>query len=236
MKARKIIGFVLSLISTIGINFIPLEMWLYADFSGAQSMILYWLESVSAFVLAIAFVLLFAPKSDLTSKVRTRLSVIKLYLLPAITFSSGAAVFFFFIVFKELASEIDLTEIATSMKWIAGFLLLESVADALLVRRLTLLQAQLYLNRSLGRIFLFFLSVFIGYFLILFGVGWFVVPFIVLKTISDVGVHVEMLSGYDDLAQKENPFTKDYSRLSDKKRGSKSERKVLSNVYFRKQF
>lgn len=188
MKARKIIGFVLSLVSTVGINFIPLEMWLYDDFSGAQSMILYWLENVSAFVLAIVFVLLFAPKSDLTGKIRTRKDVIKLYLLPGIAFSIGAAVFFFFVVFKALASEIDLTEIASSMKWIAGLLLLEFVADALLVRRLTLLQAQLYFNRSLGRIFLFFLSVFIGYFLILFGVGWFIVPFIVLKTISDIGI------------------------------------------------
>ncbi len=68
MKTRRTLGFALSLVSVAGVNFIPLEMWLHDDFSGAQSMILYWLENILAIFLAIVFVFLFAPRRDETAK------------------------------------------------------------------------------------------------------------------------------------------------------------------------
>ncbi len=198
-------------------------------------MILYWLENSAMIFLAVIFVLLFAPKTDRIEKPRTKCGTIGFYLLLAIPFSIGSAIFFSFYAIHEMASEINFPEIAGAMKWIAAFLILEFVADTLMIRRLTLFQAELFLNRSLGRVLLFFLSVFAGYFLIIFGVEWFVVPFLALKTMADIGAHVEMLTGYNDLEQKENPLTKDYA-AEEKSRASKSSRKVVSNIYFRKKF
>jgi small-conductance mechanosensitive channel len=236
MKTRRTLGFALSLVSVAGVNFIPLEMWLHDDFSGAQSMILYWLENILAIFLAIVFVFLFAPRRDETDKVRTRKDTIVFYSLLAIPFSLASAAFFFYFVVEALASEIDLRAVAQAMLWIVGFLLLEFAADALMIRRLTLFQAELFMNRSLGRIFLFFLTVLLGYCLIIFGFGWFVVPFVVLKTLADIEAQFRILTGYDDLAQKENPLTKDHVPMHEKPNDSKSKRQVASNIYFRKQF
>jgi hypothetical protein len=48
--------------------------------------------------------------------------------------------------------------------------------------------------------------------------------------------HYEMFTGYEDLAQKENPLTEDYVRMHERPNNSKPMRKAVSNIYFRKQF
>ena len=60
MKAT--FGFIISLISVFGINFVPLEMWRDGNFSGESAMFFYTLENVVAIALATVFVSLFAPK------------------------------------------------------------------------------------------------------------------------------------------------------------------------------
>jgi hypothetical protein len=46
LSFKSITGFVLSILTSLSINFIPLEMWLSDDFSGAETMVLYALENL----------------------------------------------------------------------------------------------------------------------------------------------------------------------------------------------
>jgi len=60
-------------------------------------------------------------------------------------------------------------------------------------RPLTLAKTENYLKQSMGRVALLFLAVFIGIFVALFVDKWFVIPFIALKTIVDIGGFMQTL-------------------------------------------
>ena len=106
---------------------------------------------------------------------------------PAITSLLFLAVFIF-LVFKQ---PIDLAEIGNTLVWISAFLALEVVGDWLLLRPMTLAASEGYLKHSMGRVVVLFLSVFIGSFLAFFSNGYFVIPFIILKTLTDIAVVIE---------------------------------------------
>ena len=196
MNIKSITGFVISLISVLSINFIPLEMWLYRDFSSENMMLLYALENITAIFLAVIFVFLFAPKREQAKKILTRREVLQNYLVAAIRLSVGSGVFLLAFFFLILKSEITSGAIISGLIWIFGFLILEFFADFIMMRPLSLTKAEVFLNRSLGRVVFLFLCVFLGIFLALFVDRWFVVPFIILKTIIDIGEQIQIFTGY----------------------------------------
>lgn len=211
MNIKSIIGLIFSLIAVLGINFIPLEMWLNRNFSGEYAMIIYALENVFAIIFAIIFVLLFAPKTEQTDKVRSRWEVLQAYSVVAIGFTVACGIFIGIFTFLILKVQINFSAIQTAMLWIVGFQILEFVGDILMLRPFSLKKAEFFLTRSLGRVFLLFLAVFIGFFLAAFVDKWFVVPFIILKTISDIGSQIQIFTG---LGKKENE-----ANFFDQKRG-----------------
>lgn len=193
---KTIIGFIISLISVLSINFIPLEMWLYRDFSGENAMILYALENILAIIFAAIFVLLFAPRKEQAKKLVTRKEILQGYLVASIGLSLGSGIFLFAFIFLILKAEIFWLTIFSALIWIFGFLILEFIADAIMLRPLSLAKAQIFLNRSLGRVVLLFLCVFIGIFVALFADKWFIVPFVILKTIVDIGEQIQIFTGF----------------------------------------
>lgn len=207
---KTISGFIIALVSVLGINFIPLEMWLDEGLSGETLMIIYALENAVAFLLGILFVFLFAPKRDDSSKLKKRKEVFKLYFLLGISFSVASGVFLCAFVFLILRAEVDFSYVQTAIIWIFGFQIVLFVGDFLMLRPLNLLQAQLYLNRSLGRIFFLFLCVFIGVFVAFFADKLFVLPFIILKTIIDIGEQIQNFTGKDKEIETVNPLIEKY--------------------------
>lgn len=196
MNIKSIIGFIISLISVLGINFIPLEMWLYRDFSSENTMLLYALENVAAIFLAVIFVFLFAPKREQAKKLLTRKEVLQNYLVAAVSLSVGSGIFLCAFIFLILKTEIAAAAIISGLMWIFGFQILEFIADFIMLRPLSLVKTEVFLNRSLGRIALLFLCVFLGIFLALFVDKWFVVPFIILKTLVDIGEQIQIFTGF----------------------------------------
>jgi len=111
MKAKAIFGSLISLASILGINFIPLEMFLYRDFSAASAMVFYALENVAAIVFATVFVILFAPSQEVNQDyarrdeilkkhpafavvpVRKKIEILQGYLVFSVGFSAGSFVF-----------------------------------------------------------------------------------------------------------------------------------------------
>ena len=195
MNIKSIIVFIISLISVLGINFIPLEMLLYRDFSGESAMLLYALETVVSIFLTAIFVFLFAPQREQTKKVMTRRELLQIYLLATIGLSAISGIFLCAFIFLILKTEIALAAIISGLIWIFGFQILEFIADFIMLRPLTLTKADVFLHRSLNRVLLLFLGVFIGVFLALFVDKWFVVPFIVLKTTADIADQIQIFTG-----------------------------------------
>jgi hypothetical protein len=210
---KKIIGFLISLVSVLGINFIPLEMWLYRDFSGASAMLLYLIENVIAIIFATIFVLLFAERSgellvqplpvNLESKTKPRpiiricqkKDILKDYLIISIPFTIGSIIFLLAGIFIIMRAQVQFTPIRTALWWIVGFQILEFFGDFLMLRPLTIAKTDVFLKRSMGRVALLFVSIFIGWFLAFLVNKWFVIPFIVLKTIVDIGEQIQIFTG-----------------------------------------
>lgn len=195
MNVKSIIGFIISLISVLGINFIPLEMWLYRDFSSEATMVVYALENVLAIFLATVFILLFAPPREQAAKISTRKELLQVYLISSLGLSVGSGIFLSFFIFGILRADVAFSAIAEALVWISGFLVLEFIGDVIMLRPLSLAQADTFLNRSIRRVFLLFLGVFIGVFLAALDAKWFVVPFVILKTLADIADQIDIFQG-----------------------------------------
>jgi hypothetical protein len=196
LNKKSIIGFVISVISVLGINFVPLEMLLYKDYSSETTMVVYALENVLAICLATVFVLLFAPQIDQTAKIRTRKELLQVYLLSSVSLSVGSGIFLSIFIFAIIRADVTFPAVAQAMVWISGFLVLEFIGDFIMLRPLSLAQADNFLTRSIRRVFLLFLGVFLGVFLAAFGNRWFVAPFIILKTLADIADQIEIYQGF----------------------------------------
>jgi Family of unknown function (DUF6498) len=210
--AKSIVGFIISLISVLGVNFIPLEWWLYRDFSGENTMVLYALENTVAVFLAVIFVLLFAPQKEPAKKLLTRKELLQGYLVAAIGFSVGSGVFLCAFIFLILKTKIAVAAMLSALLWIFGFQILEFIADSIMLRPLSLSKAGIFLNRSLGRVFLLFLGVFIGIFVALFADKWFVLPFVILKTIVDIGEQIQIFTGFGKKGDEVNLLTENFRK------------------------
>jgi hypothetical protein len=176
-------------------------MWLYHDFSGEMTMIVYALENVLAIVLAVVFVLLFAPRRDEkiklnSDKMQTRRELLQTYVLFGgfLSFVSGLIMMLF--IFGILKTEIAFSAVTMAVIWIFGFQILEFIGDFIMLRPLALRRAEGFLTRSLGRIALLFLCVFLGLVIAFLVEKWFVLPFIILKTIVDIGEQIQIFTGF----------------------------------------
>ena len=198
LNKKSIIGFIISIISVLGINFIPLEMLLYKNYSSETTMVVYALENVLAIILATVFILLFAPRIDQTAKIRTRKELLQVFLISTVSLSVGSGIFLSIFIFGIMRADVTFPAVAEAMIWIFGFQVLEFIADFIMLRPLSLAQADAFLTRSIRRVFLLFLGVFLGVFLAAFVTRGFVLPFIILKTLADIADQIEIYQGFRD--------------------------------------
>ena len=171
-------------------------MLLYKDYSSETTMVVYALENVLAIILATVFILLFAPREDQTAKIRTRKELLQVYLLSSVGLTVGSGIFLSVFIFGIIRADVTFPAIAQALIWISGFLVMEFVGDSIMLRPLSLVQADVFLTRSIKRVFLLFLGVFLGVFLAAFGNKWFVAPFVILKTLADIADQIEIYQGF----------------------------------------
>jgi hypothetical protein len=196
LNKKSIIGFIISVISVLGINFVPLEMLLYKDYSSETTMVVYALENVLAIFLATVFILLFAPPSDPKGKIKTRKELLQVYLISTVSLTLGSGIFLSIFIFGIFRADVTFRAVAEAMIWISGFLALEFIGDFIMLRPLSLARADDFLTRSVRRVFLLFLGVFLGIFLAAFVSSGFVAPFIILKTLADIADQIEIYQGF----------------------------------------
>jgi Family of unknown function (DUF6498) len=163
------------LLTTLGVNAVPFLGYFGAGWSAELTMIVFLCEN---FVLS----LLTALKVRWLAKVE-----VKFFLLVALGFSFACAVFVAVFLFGFGDTTIDPDRFVQGLLGITGFHALGFVWDAFALRGMTKPQADLLLERALGRVFVLYAGVFAGVIAAYFVSEWFVGPFIVLKTVIDVG-------------------------------------------------
>jgi hypothetical protein len=184
LNFKSITGFVLSILTTLGINFIPLEMWLSDSFSGAETIVLYALENLVMLTLALILIRLLAPRSDL-----------KGFAVTGYSFCLVTSIFIALFIFKLMPGEVALSDVAAAMKSIIVLQFIGFIIDLIFLRPMSSTGAERVMRSSLGRILVVqFFGVFIGVFCA-FLFGNFVLPFIVIKTLFDIGKLYEFFFG-----------------------------------------
>ena len=189
--------YLIAALQALGINAVPVVGMFAADWSVETAMLLYLLENLIGIPLAALLVRLLAPpREDAPGmRVRHRREILNTYLIVALSFSLGSAIFILFVVYRTTNGQVDFTGLRTGLSAIALFALLGFLVDLVYMRPLSLPRAEKVLERSLGRIFLLYLAVFVGMFLAIFGLASFFIPFVVLKTLVDIGYLLQAFPG-----------------------------------------
>ena len=198
MKGKSAFKLIVSEITAIGINVVPLALWLFEDYSAETTMVLYALESCVAIILAVLCVLLLAPKierrSDMVRTLR-RSKIIADFLLIAGFFAVILLTLLLSFIFVALKASISLEDIKFGMMFIAAFQLFEFFSNLYLLRPLSLQEGESLLGRTFGGLALLHISILVGGFLAIFVSGWFTLPFIVFRLIIDVTAPILYFKG-----------------------------------------
>lgn len=181
--------YLIAALQALGVNAVPVVGVVAADWSVETAILLYLLENLAGIPLAALLVRLLAPaRVELPGmRVRKRGEVLQTYLILALGFSFFSLIFITFFVIRNSGGAFDFTGLRGGALTIGLFLVAGFLADLALMRPLSLARGEKILERSLGRIFLLHLAVFLGVFLALFDQRAFFIPFVVLKTIVDLG-------------------------------------------------
>jgi len=184
---RRLIGLFIAVISIFGVNFIPLELILNRGFSAKGAMLLYLAENVFAITISSTIVYVFAPRIENGDKHRIRRETIINFIVPAgfTTIITGILLAAF--VFMILRARFSLDVFFESLIWMVGFQIIEFIGALVMMSPFSLRQAETFLNRTLGRVILLMLCVLLGVFCAAWINEWFVIPFIALKSIVDIG-------------------------------------------------
>ena len=197
----------ISLGSALGRNAIPMGAFLFDGNSAETALVIYFLETIFAIILAAIFVRLRAPAEDSgyanisSTKTEIRInnnvvrrhqagnrrSMIQSSLLFSIAFSLVPGIFIGVFLFGIQRVEISTSVVATAIAGIAAFQIISFMVDLYSVDSLTPERANASIEHSMGRSAILFLSCFIGIFLAAFVTDWFILPFAFLKTVTEVG-------------------------------------------------
>jgi putative flippase GtrA len=206
MKNSLIIQRVFSFITALGRNAIPFGVVLFGGNSTQSAMVLYFLETLVAILLAAIYVRLRAPAEDpgyagiastqtqiitngrisYRSQTGDRRTLIQNFLLFSLGFSLIPGVFMIVFVLLILHTDISSATITSGMAGIAALQILNFIMEFFTLGTLTPESASNFLKQSMGRSAVIYISVFAGMILAAFVQSWFLVPFATLKTILDV--------------------------------------------------
>jgi hypothetical protein len=193
-KSKSKLKLLISEITAIAVNVIPLALWFFEDYAVETIVVLYALEGVLAMLFALLCVLLLAPpeqRDEKICKTHVKREIIKSFLM---TLGFGTIVVLAFpatvIFLVKQGAGVSLSAIAFGLQFILAFQLLEFFSNLYLLRPLSLKEAESLLAFSFGGIAVIFVSIFLGFIAAGFGISVYL-PFIVLKTIIDVGQPVQ---------------------------------------------
>lgn len=207
MKPASLLQKIITTFTTLGRNSIPLGAFWFGGNSAETAMVLYFLETIIAILLAAWIVRLRAPAEDpgyqtLVStqtevKVNGRVTrtfqpgnrrrLLEGFLIFSLAFGVAPGIFLAIFLFGILKAEISLAVILSGLGGILVFQLIHFFMDLFRQREMSPEGANAIITASMGRSAIVFLSCFAGVFLAAFVNNWFVIPFAILKTVTDIG-------------------------------------------------
>lgn len=179
---RRTFGIALSVLSIVGVNLVPVEMFLYRSFSASSAFAYFAVETAVGIILTTMAFLLISRGLGSTERRET----FKGFLVFSIGFWSASVIFLFAFVHLILRSAPDLDALLSAIPAMAGFEVLEVVGLMLIFGSAEGRPTKI-LDPAMSRTAVLFLSVFLGIFAAAISDGYFVVPFIFLKTLADAG-------------------------------------------------
>ncbi len=170
-------------------------------------MVLYFLETIIAILLSALLVRLRAPADDpgyhTIASTQTQLKVngqvtramqpgnrrrlLEGFMIFSLAFGVAPGLFIAIFLFAVLNADISLAVVLSGLGGIVLFQLIQFFIDFFRQRDMDPAGAVEVINASMGRSAMLFLSCFAGVFLAAFVTNWFVVPFAILKTVTDIG-------------------------------------------------
>lgn len=211
MKHKSAFKLIISEITAVAINVIPLALWFFEDYTVETVVVLYALESVLTMVFAVLCVLFLAPRD------RYKWKIIKDFVLifgfsTFVILAFPATVIF---LLKQGAG-VTLAAVVFGLKFILAFQLLEFFSNLYLLRPLSFKQSQHLLSYSFGGMAVLFISIFLGYLAAAFNISPYL-PFIVLKTFIDIGQPVQYFLGQTPSPTEADPLFDPLSQYQQKK-------------------
>lgn len=197
MKSKSTFKLIISEITAVAINVIPLALWFFEDYPVETIVVLYALESVLAMVFAVLCVILLAARDerdDNGSKTRYKWKKIRDFVLifgfSTLVILSFPATVIFLSPKTANGAAVTLADVIFGLKFILAFQLLEFFSNLYLLRPLSTKQGEHLLSYSFGGMAVMFVSIFLGFFAAVIGISVYL-PFIVLKTFIDIGQPVQ---------------------------------------------
>ncbi len=189
MNIKGIAGVLPPVATTLGVNAVPALGWLRETWSAETAMVLYYLETVAVVLLVSAMVRLIVPGVDPQGQsiARKRNQIVRDYLIVMLGFALVIGVFIAAILLLFMHVPIPWEAVGAAMAVIVALQLVGYGWEAYRLRPLDIDDANHLISRDMGRIAVLHLGVLFGVFLAAVRTDLFVWPFIILKTIVDVG-------------------------------------------------
>lgn len=169
-------------------NAVPAFGVLVRDWAPPGALLLYLGENVVLVLLGALTVLLVAPKEEtIEGKIKTRGESLRTFFLIAAPFTFGAAVFTIFVFSIRDEYTIRPSELTAAFGTMLALQLLGFATSLVRLKGITLAECEHLLVAVLGRVFLLAFAVWAGLLLAFFVSTAFVIPFMILKTIVDLG-------------------------------------------------
>jgi hypothetical protein len=175
-----------ALIALLGGNAVPVIGLVNRGWPPLDGMLMYLADNVLMVLATALAVRMFAPRyAPEEQGGRRRSELVNSFLLVALPFSFGAAVFIVFFAF--LRHSRFGPDFLWGLATMAVFQLLGFVWSSGVVRDGGMPASEVLMEKALGRVFLLSVTVYLGIGLAMFVDAAFAVPFVLLKTLVDLG-------------------------------------------------
>ena len=177
----------------MGVNAVQVLGWLRETWSAETAMILYYLETVAVLALVGLLVRWAVPATDESGQsiAARRDRMAHDYWLVMGGFAVVIGVFMATILLLFRGVQVPWAAVGWAMIVIVVLQLFAYGWEAYRLRPLDIADAEALINRDMGRVAVLHIGVLLGSFLMVVRAEWFVWPFILLKTLVDVGMMVE---------------------------------------------
>jgi hypothetical protein len=185
------------LLRTAGLNAVPILGVLLGGWEPPTALVIYLAETVLLIAFTAVRIALFAPARLETQNgaTQSRAEFNQAFLLLAGSFTFGALVFNAFALWRIFDLTITWSALLTGLPILIGIELLALAGDWIFQRQADQAEAEAWVVRCLRRVFVLFFAVFGGFIAAAWGFEWFLLPFIALKVLMDIGIAAEQALG-----------------------------------------